>query len=377
MDILFIGQRGIPAIGNSSATASERRVEALAVQLARTSHTVAVTCARSFTVPALIRYNGVELLHRFALRSSISRDLLHGLLCCVAVWRRKPTIVHTHGWLSGALLPLSRLLSPFSVFVWTIDALPRRYYYLARWIARRAEQFGTALTVPSRSLQYQLLYYFGVRAAYVPDGYTPPAVPDIPLRSFGVRKNQYTLALVDSLDDLPWIAQAYAACTTRKKLVVVLDKPPRGRPRTRSYPFLHFVGVQHERPLRSLLRNAAVVVVGGQQIPAEMILQAMEAQRAIVSIAHPLYEEILGTTAQFVSLGNIDDLSMALGTVLKQRRIPIAAGKHAQRRARAHFQWPRVAADYLILYRSPLAHRVSMDSVRQPSFTQVITTERA
>jgi glycosyltransferase involved in cell wall biosynthesis len=363
MDILFIGQRGIPATGNSRAGTAEQRVEALAVQLTRAGHRVAVTCARGFTPSSLVSYNGVELLH-----GRFSR-----LLSLIRVWRRQPTVVHAHEWDMGALLPLARMLSPASTFMWTVESFPGRWSRFFTWLAQRAARTGVVVTTPSRSLQYRLLSRSKVRATYVPDGYVPTSL-DGPVTRFGVRKRQYTLVFSNSQTDLSWIAEAYKASGTRKKLVVMENPRVRRRFSKRRYPFLNFIGQQQGRALMALVRNAAVVILAADAQPEELVLQSMDMKRPLIALTHSRYESILGTCARYVRQGNSQDLTNALAAVITHKKAQKVWGNTAHQRATTHFQWSRIVADYISLYRSPTAYRVALDSVRRTSFTQLAST---
>lgn len=367
MKLFFLGQLGIPVLDQSSLSTSEQRVEALAARLAAQGHEVAVFCAKPVIPLHITSFKGVRLFHRFSLDPGKPGGLAHALRCLLTVWHQQPDVLHIHGWKAAVLTRLAVLVSPQTTLIWTVDTLPTNLT-LARIIAIQATRVCDVITVPTRQLQYFLLHHLGLRATYAPDGYEPEVLPNISLSKFRLKRGHYTITTAKTLEELRWVARAYKQSEIKKKLVVLAEKTPALARLSKRYHFLKFVGPQQRRPLTSLIRSASVVIFAGSGVSHQMILQSMDAKRTIVAEAKPEYEELLGTTAQFVRANDVKGLSHALAAADSHR---IQRDTKAQKRARAHFQWNRIVSEYLALYHYPLTHAVSIDSVRKPSFTQL------
>ena len=186
MKILFVGQRGVPA-STTEKSSPERRVQALAQVLVGDGHDVAVTCAQPFVPRNISRFNGVELVHLFSLDPTKAGGWIHTFLELVIIWWRQSEVVHVHGWKLAALCRVTAFLAPGSTFVWTVDVVPSWPLWVVRPIARGAAKVFDAVTVPTRALQYMLARDLRVTTDYVPDGYASTALPNIPLKHFGLR----------------------------------------------------------------------------------------------------------------------------------------------------------------------------------------------
>ncbi len=393
MRVLFLGQCGIPA--HSYRDARERRVEALAGALAVGGHEVTVTCSRPYTTHSIRRYRGITLKHVFSLRPDIPGGWVHALLAAALVWRGKYDVVHLHGWRLGVLGPLLVLFDPEATFIWTIDSVPVLPRLSRRWrsqlltlAATRAGRACDVVTVPTRPMQYQLLLEYSLRAHYVPDGYTPMLLPDMPAKIFGLRRGQYCATTAVTYSQVRFVAGAYSKVKTRKRLVIFQE--PRGvyRRLATEYPCLRFVGTQAGRTRLSLLRQAAVLVLTDRKMPAEELLQCMAAGKTIVAMTEPRFEEVLGVSARFVHDGDTAGLTKAInelassGPTWRQaatkrsdaNRSDVAWGASAQWRARTHFTWERIGREYTELYRAPKAKVTRFDSIR-PAFARLKTAQ--
>lgn len=332
MKILFLGQRGIGAIPGNQR---EKRVEALACELAKAGHTVSVTCARPYIPGNLNRYNGVKLVHHFSLDPQKPGGFIFNLFCFFTLWKMQPDVAHVHGWQVGSLLRLAKILSPETTFIWTIDQPSLKKIII--WLSAGA---ASVITTPTRQLQYRLLQECNLKTSYIPDGYQVPNVPDVPLRTLNLPAAGYSLMIANSAKQARWIARAYKAAGMRKKLLT-LDESVAGRQRT------------------SLLRQAWLVIFAGK-VATDDLLQTMNAGREIISTTDPHLEETLGVHAQFVKEGSVAQLKHALQGI---RLGEVNLGAKATKRARRHFQWSRIMPEYLTCYHYPSIRTVYLDSI--------------
>lgn len=369
MKILFVGQRGIPALIEKASP--ERRVQALAQALVRDGHDVAVTCARPFVSRNISRFNGVELVHFFSLPPALVGRWVHTFLELVIIWWRQSDVVHVHGWKLAALCRVAVFLAPRSTFVWTVDAIPSWPLWIVRPIARGAAKVFEAVTVPTRALQYVLARDLRVATDYVPDGYASAALPNIPLKHFGLRHGQqYVLTLAGTPQAARAVARAYAQAGLRRKLVVLKEREDVWARLAKQFSFLHFAGEQSGRALSTLLAQAAVVVADNDA-SREAILQAMDYSRPVVAITPSPAEEVLGGAALSVKADDAAGLTAVLKSLVRSCQRQAVWGAKAHRRARAHFTWSRIMPEYVALYHYPRVKSVALDSARQTFLTEL------
>ena len=352
MNIIFIGQRGIPAqLGHDT----EKRVENLARLLAQQGHKVTITCENSYSATRLRRFGTMELLYR----GSFAR--LRNLML---IWRRQPNVVHIQGWKTALFVRLAAILSPQTTYIWTVSELPA-HTLRTKLAIRNAKRLFDAITTPSRQLQYQLLLRHDLRTSYIPDGYSTPVLKDIPAKQWGLRAGQYCVTMATSLAELRWVVRAYSQLKTRKKLVTLLPESPELRRLQKRHTFLVSVMPLGERAQFSLLRQASAVIFDAAS-PAEEILQTMDAKRPVIAVRH---EEVMGTTGSIVKQGDVKGLAEALKAAMSSKKMS-ASGTKARQRARRHFQWTRIVDEYIALYHYPFVRRVPLDSVLPKNVSQ-------
>lgn len=329
MNILFIGQ-----------TALAGRVEALATELAKNGHQVAVTTSQS----SWRRSRGVKLIPHASLNPQKPGGLLHTLLCLFTLWKLAPDVAHVHGWLAGSLLRFATLLSPETTFIWTLtssrlEGLHRASPLIIKLILWLNARAADAITTPTRQLQYRLLHEFGLGVIHIPDGYHPPTLPHLSRKTLGVGRGKYTLLITNETTPSRWIARAHQAAKTKSKLITAAN-------------------VQGRR-LTSLIHHASLIILAGR-VPTDIILQAMAAGKEIIATTNPDCEETLGVTARFVADGHTRQLRQALEKIsAKETLLGAKAGKRACR----HFQWTRLLPEYLALYHYPSIKTVPLDSL--------------
>lgn len=246
----------------------------------------------------------------------------------------RPRAIHVHGWKWAGFIGLLRLFLPEAALVWTIETWPKDSKLLIKAALHQATWAGAEIVTTTRALQWRILHESGVRVRYIPDGYEIAGIPPISVRRFGLWPGRYTAAIAYTPEEVAWVKRAYAAVKTRKKLVFVNE-------------------ASGGRAEYSLFAGAATIILGSPDTPAASVLSAMESGRPVVAVAAPGLEEILGVTAVFISAGVKDELTGAMADLK-----PISK---AQRRARAHFTWERIFAEYLPLYHGA-AFIVPMDS---------------
>lgn len=332
MHIVFWGQEGLPGLLDREKASAQRRVETLARHMASQGNSVTLYTRRGRNSSSL-NYHGI--------------DVATGLFP-----RKDADVYHIHGWKAGIWGVWIRFWNSGAVLVWTIDEIKTPCLPLARRILQRlvAAHFD-GITTPTRTIQYQLLNEYGLYSQYIPDGYYPPLLQDVPLKAFGLRKAQYVVLLGASVEKIKEVAQAYTDAGKRRKVVVLQEKKLLYRHLKRRYRFLEFAGELRGRSALSILRNASVVIMNGQETPMEWVLQAMDSGRMIVSSNEPLNQELLGTSAQYFKTGDIGGIASALRNTSNSAEVK-KWGRKVALRAQKHLRWQRILPEYESVYQA-------------------------
>lgn len=367
MKILFLGQLGLAT--TSPATAQQRRLGALAQELARQGHQVTILGTPPYVRRETPNYFGATILTRPSLNPQKPGGWFYVLQGIITLWRQQPHVTHLHGWRAASLIWLMAVLSPETNFIWTIDSLPRRNFR-TRLTAWQAQRLCNAITTPTRCLQYEVLQSFKLRTTFIPDGYQADVLRPLPLKPFRLRPSNYTLLLTTNPAVIRKAARAYRQAKSRKKLAF-LSNTAKSLVRSRRATLLHPVGTPTGRKLRTLLANAAAIIVPDTTTSLETLLEAMDTSRPIIACNHPLYQETLGVTATFYNPKDPRGLATAIKSVFTSPQKSSALGRAAATRARRHFLWPHIIPEYITLYRYAEVKRVPVDSLQPVRFTQL------
>ena len=365
MKVLFLGQLGLRAGMGLPKTTREQRLEMLGRALVDAGHTVTVLGTRPFVNAAITNFHGINLQLKASLNPQHPGGWFYLVGSLLTLWRQQPEVAHLHSWRAAALLGIAALLSPETTFVWTIDTLPQRRQFIARLIARQGRNVCDIVTVPTRVLQYRALTSYNLSTHYIPDGYQPPALKDLPLKNFNLRKNQYAVLLATSPGSIRRAVRAYATLKTAKKLVILTDPAVPWQRLLNKKSFVRFVGAKTGRQLSTLIRNAHAVIAYPEQTELAPLLQAMDSGRRIIVAHQPLFQETLGLTATYFNPLKNRDAADAFKFGLSSN----SRGGKARTRAQHHFTWQRIVPEYLALYRHQELAIVPLDSARQLAYS--------
>ncbi len=372
MKTLFLGQLGLRAGMGQPKSSREQRLEMLGRALVDAGHSVTILGTKPFTDATITNFHGIQLRLKPSLNPEKAGGWLYIVASLLTLWRQQPSVAHIHSWRMAALVSIAALLSPETKFVWTIDALPRQYHFVARLIARQAHRVCDSITVPTRVLQYQLLTAYRVSTYYIPDGYVPPVLKDLPLKTFSLRNNQYTVLLATNPDHIKSAIRAYATLKTAKKLVILSEPSVAWQRLLHKKSFVYFIGHKTGRQLHTLIRHAHAVIAYPEPAQLDVLLQAMDSGRRIVAANDPLFQETLGLTATYFNPSKVKDITDALQFGLKQANV---RGIKARTRAQNHFTWKRIVPEYLTLYRHNELAVVPIDSARQFAYGRTGTAQ--
>lgn len=353
MNIFFVGQTGV--LGES---AQEKRVYNLAHALGSHGRTVVVSSA---THKQLHNLNGFTLDYTASLIPESPGGWLYTAASMRKALKGKADVIHISSWKAAVLGIVAALASPSTTLVWTVDELPRTHIKARRITVWLATRLFDAILTPTRNLQQQFRFTFGILPVYLPDGYNEPAIANIPASHWKLRKNQYLLAITDSAESARTLLVSYKNAGSRKKIIVVTRViTPALRRLAKRYPLLHLIESTTPRQRTSLIRQAKAVLLPDTAATQEELLIAMDTGRRVLATTHPLYQETAGTTVEFFNTKDAKHLTELLGVAAKEAG---AINKKAQKRARSHFTWARIFDEYETFYHYPVIRRVPIDSV--------------
>lgn len=344
MKIAFVGQPGF-----------SERTQALATALAEREHMVNVFVGRKSAPQGMQRFQVVRLHTSWTSWTTLLR---------ISV--TQPEAVHVSGWNWVGKLLWLRFFLPETMIVWTLEELPKNWNGWNVFLARQAINAADSVTVTTRARQWELLTATGIRAAYIPNGFSleNQSLPSI--RRWKLWKGRYGVTTARTKKELKWVAEAWKVSKTQKKLVVIgavsLALQPLFK---RKYPFLMF-REGGSRVRQALFTGAHLVVTCSASDDSSLLLSAMASGRPIISTTRALNEELFGTTTEFVREG--DEKSLA-GLITRLSRSASAKTSLAAVRAQKFFRWERIFLDYLPLY-VQIKELVLLDSARSVTFTK-------
>lgn len=375
MTILHIGQLGIGLWAHTPPAGRERRVEMLAQHSSQRGHKVTILATAPYISSRLTHAFGIAVVRRLSLNPQQPGGWVYLLMCLWTLWRQQPHVVHLHGWRAGALAWLAALVSPESTIMWTTDSIGAGKRVVQRLIALQAQRVCDAITSPSRTVQYLLYHFYGVRSRYIPDGYAPATIPSLPPTQFGVRAGQYYVILGNSDAALARVSKLYKKIRSQKKLAMAVPQHEKvatqlGRER-RIVLTENFYG----RRLQSLLQHATAVVIADGSVPTETLLSAMAYGRLILAPNEARYQEILGVAGRYYRPTRPQELLDLWQASLKKGSPRQLLGRQAHTRATHHFTWDRVTSEYLTAYAGQ-RHAVAIDSLLVPATQNQLSVAR-
>lgn len=262
--------------------------------------------------------------------------------------------IHVHSTAAAIILRFALLLTNKTTTIWTISDIPEfsNAHFQAvfqRFFAIFALGF-TTITTPSRMIQYKLLSLYSVKSEYIPDGYSLPVLPDIRPAVYDLRKEQYGIVFTKNTEELKHIAKIFKTFRSTKKLVVFSN---------RTHPVFTSINLPvTSRGAESLIRQAAFILIADPAY-SPLALQAMDTGRNIIATTEPLHEELFGTTAKYYEKSDTVQLEILLENAISDRSLNTAA----QIRAKNHFQWDKIAQEYMRVYKSRTTVLVPFDSI--------------
>ncbi len=374
MKITFVGQKGIPAL----AGGVERHVEELAIRLAKLPDTEVIAYTRPwYTAKALESYHGVRLVSLPSLYSKHTDAITHTLFSIIhAAFIERADIIHIHAVGPALLTPLARLLRPKAKVIVTFHCIDRQHQkwgtlakfmlWLGEWMTMR---FAHEVIAVSTTLKHYSYEAYGRVVSYIPNGATmQPALPaSIIEQQFGLQKDSYIL-MVSRLvrhKGAHHLIKAFQQLDSKvvgdKKLVIVgesaftddyvqeLQTLAAGDNR------IIFTGLQTGKALQELFSNAYTFVLPSESEGMPIVLlEAGSYGNALIASDIPANREVVNEHGILVPVGDVDELSEALATVLSNPELKAELGAMARTLVQNNYLWDEIAVDTMQLYQQVL-----------------------
>lgn len=355
--IAMLGSKGIPAQHGGI----ERHVEEVAQRLARRGHRVDVF-TRAYHPFREAFFDGVRLRRRPSINTKHFDTASHTALCMLeAGFSARYDLLHVHGIGPGLFVgwtPNVRTVFTYHAQDWR----QRKWGTVARWFLQRGEanavRRADAVIAVSQLLQNYIRDTYGRHATYIPNGARDvrTSEPEA-LRRWRLVPDGYLLFVGRIIEDrgLGTLLDAFARVPTTMRLVIAGDvQMPQAAfaaLRARAGEAVVFTGHQTSRMLDSLYEQAFLCVhpseVEGLPIA---VLDAMGHARTVVVSDIPENLEAVGDTGVRFPVGDAAALAATLSGLLEAPERVRELGERARARARAVYDWERIARQTEALY---------------------------
>lgn len=229
MKIVFIGQKGLPAISGGV----EKHVESLAINLVKLGHEVLVYNRKNYWLENKDNYKGVKIISRPFINSKNLASITHNFLATVDIIFKKVDIVHYHGVGPSLLLFLVKLFKPKTKVIATLHSFDYdndKWGLFAKTMLKLGEKsmlkFADKVIVLSPLTKKYVKDKYNKEVVLIPNGVN---IEDYPgsdkLKNFNLDKNSYIISVsrLIKLKGIQYLIKAFKKIKTKKKLVIVGD----------------------------------------------------------------------------------------------------------------------------------------------------------
>jgi glycosyltransferase involved in cell wall biosynthesis len=199
MKIAFIGQKGIPV----SSGGVERRVQELAIRMAKLGHEVFVYARKNYSPEMLSEYQGVKIIHLPCIETKHFEAITHTLFASLHAATQKYDIVHYQAPGPSSLCWIVKFLSPNTGLVATFNSRDDKHQ---KWgnVARAYLRFGEfvinkvpdkTITVSKLIKEYSTQKYANKNINVIHNGSAVTLTnEDNELHNWTLKKNKYFLS---------------------------------------------------------------------------------------------------------------------------------------------------------------------------------------
>ncbi len=363
MKIVYIGQKGIPAISGGV----EKQVEELLVHLANRGHDIIAYARRNYA-PGLKKYKGIKIITLPFLKGKYFEAISHTLFSILHVWFKKVDIIHVQSIGPASLIWLLKILKPKTPIVFTFhcqDYNHQKWGIFSRQFLKFGEKLGCRLAsqtlVSSKELTKYTNKKYNKSALYIPSGINPSKNhPANEIKKWGLEKDNYILSASRLVrhKGIQYLIEAFKQIKTDKKLIIAGDSAytddyvkelhdlARGDSR------IIFTGNQSGDTLLELYSNAYLFVQPSEYEGLSMgLLEAMSFGLPCLVSNIPSNLEALNNLGFNFENKNIPDLKDKLEHALNNSELIKQEGLKLKERTLREYSWPSIVDQIIGVYR--------------------------
>lgn len=367
MKIVFIGQKGIPAINGGV----EKQVEELVVHLANSGHDITVYSRRDYT-PGLKEYKGVKIVSLPFIKGKYFEAISHTLFSIIHVFFKKVDIIHVQSIGPASLIWLLKILKPKTPIVFTFhcqDYNHKKWGKFARWFLLFGEKIGCKLADQTLTTSKELTQYTNDKyknsAIYMPAGINPSKdhLTANQIKSWGLEKDNYILSASRLVrhKGIHYLIDAFKKTETDKKLVIAGegsytdDYVQELHDLAKNDKRIIFTGNLQGDALSKLYNNAYLFVQASEYEGLSMALvEAMSYSLFCLVSDIPSNLEALGGLGLSFKDKNIDDLKDKLEYCFANPKLVKIGGNKLKERVLQEYHWPTIVKQTIEIYQNLL-----------------------
>lgn len=367
MRIAFIGQKGIPAIGEGV----EKHVENLAVRLAEMGHEVFVYTRNDYAGKKLKEYEGVNLIHLPCLKNKNLETISHVFVSSLHSIFQKYDVIHYQSIGPASLCFLPKFFKRKSLVVTTFhsrDYLDKNRGIFAKKYLKFSEKiackFSDRVIVISKNIRNYVFSKYKVKTTCIPNGSLIAFNPSMKaLERWELKENKYVLSVgkFSKKKGVQNLVEAFKKLedTTKlpngMKLMIVIDDDEKCvkefERMTGGRKNIIFSHNQTRATLEQLFSHAYLFVQPfeseGLSIP---LLEAMGYGLAVLSANDPESKEVLGNSGTLFNPNSHKDLEDKLAFLLNKSQAIDKMGKLSKERIQKEFSWEQATRKNLRIY---------------------------
>jgi glycosyltransferase involved in cell wall biosynthesis len=375
MKILFIGQKGIPAVYGGI----ERHVEELAAELVKQGHEVFAYARKWYTPASLKEHRGIKIIHTPTVRTKHLDAIFHTFVSTVHALFIKPDVIHFHGvgpsllsWIPRILAPKTKVIATFHC----IDRYHQKWGLFARIMLSLGEKaacvFPHQTIAVSKVIQKYCLNEFSKNTVFNPNGVViESAVDKQTIAKWDLVPNKYVL-MVSRLvkhkgahyliDAWQMAKRQYPELTADLKLVIVGgssftdDYVKYLRALAGNDQSIVFTDWQSGEPLNALYANCLMLAHPSENegLPIT-VLQAMAGGRPVLVSDIAEHQEVISDGRFWFTNTSAYSLAEKIVELIKNPAMLQEAGEKNLLIVKNHYQWDDIAKKTIDIYLIPVA----------------------
>ncbi|MDD2758197.1 MAG: glycosyltransferase family 4 protein [Patescibacteria group bacterium] len=373
MKIIFIGQKGIPAVYGGI----ERHVEELAAELVKQGHEVFAYARKWYTPDTLKEHRGIKILYAPTIRTKHLDAIAHTFTATIHALFQKPDVIHYHGVGPSLLSWIPRLFAPKIKVIATfhcIDRYHQKWGLFARIMLALGEKaacvFPHQTIGVSKVIQKYCLNEFNKNTVHNPNGVTIEDNPGAKsLAKWNLTPGKYLLMvsrlvkhkgahyLIDAWQSA---RRDYPELTRDYQLVIV-----GGSSFTDDYvKYLRqlaghdqtviFTDWQNGEALNALYANCTMLVHPSENegLPIT-VLQAMGFGRPALVSDIAEHQEVINDSRFWFMNTSTYSLAERIVELIKNPALLAEAGQKNLKTVERFYQWSNIAKKTAEIYRAP------------------------